>query len=144
MFQRNNAAFFTAAPILPILHSQLERNLHGSGAIVGIKNVSEGWRNDVPQLPSELLYGGMREAGEQYMIERAGLRSHGRHQPGVTMPVQIHPPGGNSIDDLAAVGRVQIDSLGAHYPHRFGISVRLGEWMPDFQPAGNTHAKASR
>src|SRR5437660_1258141 len=69
MFQSNDAAFFSPALVLPILRSQLERNLHRSRAIVGIKNVLERRRNNVLQFSGELLNGGMRESGEQDMVE---------------------------------------------------------------------------
>lgn len=64
--------------------------------------------------PSGEFFGGiLREAGEDDVFEFAGLFGDGGGDAGIGVAVKIDPPGGDGVDNFAAVGGVEVDAFSA-------------------------------
>ena len=61
----------------------------------------------------EFFSGILREAGEDDVLKFASLFGDGRGDTRIGVAVEIDPPGGDSVDNFAAVGGVEVDAFGA-------------------------------
>src|ERR1700722_3022271 len=73
----------------------------------------------------------MGMTGEDDLVELFGLLLNRAHDRRMAMAVGDHPPGGDRIDDAAAVGGKQISALAARDFHHVRLKRMLGERMPD-------------
>lgn len=67
------------------------------------------------------------------MLHFSRLLGDGRGDPWIRVPVQIHPPRRNSIENFPSVGRIQIDALGSHHAQRRRIKRGVRKRVPDTQ-----------
>src|SRR5271170_6767760 len=75
----------------------------------------------------------MRKSGENYVFEFLRLRRDSRGDARVGVPVKVHPPGGNRIQNAAAIVRIEPDAFGARNVQRRRIERRICKRMPNAQ-----------
>ena len=75
----------------------------------------------------------MRESGEQDVIELRRLFGDRGDDGRMAVAVEIHPPRGDAVNQLAAVIGVQIDALGLGDTNRRRVERLLRERMPDLK-----------
>jgi len=82
---------------------------------------------------AQLFNGVVREAGEQHVIDSGGLSGDGGDDVRVSVPVEVDPPGGDAVDQAAAVVGVEVDAFGLCDTDRRWVERLLRERMPDLQ-----------
>lgn len=133
MFKRDNGSFLRAADVLPILDGHFESDFDGGGAVVGKENAFELTRKNSVKICSELFDTVVSESGEQNVIDFRGLVGDGSHDGGMAVAVNVGPPGGDGVDDAAAIFGVEIHALRFGDPQRSGVERFLRKRMPEMQ-----------
>src|SRR3984893_12805675 len=85
----------------------------------------------------------MRERSEQNVVELCGVFLESCHDGRMAMAMQVDPPGGDAVNETAAIFCIQVDAFGSCDTNRRRVQRLLGEGMPDLQ-AGTHVLKASR
>jgi hypothetical protein len=75
----------------------------------------------------------MRETSEDDVLEFLRLGGNRCGNARIRVPMQVHPPGRNRIEDSTPVRKVQPDPFGADHMQRRRIKPRVCKGMPDFQ-----------
>src|SRR5690348_1007525 len=89
----------------------------------------------------------MGAAAEDDVLELARLRRECLVQLRMGVAVNVDPPGGNAVEDAAAVFGVEVHALGAHDGQRRRGSAHLGVRVPDASAIAiseGLHCKNSR
>ncbi len=126
-----------------MLHGKLQANFHRRRTIIRKKQMSDLARNPFAQPRDKLLRGIMGEPRKNDLLELTALLGNRGRDPRIRVPVQIHPPRRDGINDLPSVGCIQKRAFRFCDVQRRRIQNRVGERMPDLQR--RTHcAKAER
>ena len=116
------------------VEAHLQGRLHGAGSVVGVEDPGKP-REGGEALPQ--LDGGIVGAPrEQTVVQPLRLSGQGLHQPRVPVTEEVHPPGGDAVQDPTARLVLQPDPPGGS--HRQGgplLVVRhLGAGVPVVGP----------
>ena len=90
-------------------------------------------RQDAPQTLGEFLGRIMCKSREYHMLEFSSLLGNGFRDQRMRVTMEIHPPGGDRVDQLPAVARIQINAFASLDGNGFRIERFLRKWMPDGQ-----------
>src|SRR5690348_2209449 len=131
VLQRDESRLARFAEVSPELQGHFEGDFHSGRAVVGKKDVLERLGEDAPQAHGKLFGRVVRESGKDHVLELAGLFRDGFGDQRMRVAVEIHPPGGDSVDQLAAVARIEIDALAALDAHGLRVERFLRKGMPD-------------
>ena len=133
MLQRRNFSFFSALLIAEMLHRHLQRHFHRGRAIIGEKQMRQLRRDPLPQPPHQLFRGFMCEARENDMLQFSRLLRDRRRNSRIRVPVQIHPPGRNRIQNLSPVSCVQVNAFRPLDLQWRKVQPGMSKGMPDAQ-----------
>src|SRR5437868_2176354 len=87
----------------------------------------------------QFFRGLMRESRENNMLEGLRMLHYRRVNYRVSVPMLIDPPGGNLVQQFAAVGRIEVSTLSTRNDNRLRIERLLRKRMPDRKRCARAH-----
>src|SRR5690349_10714192 len=89
------------------------------------------WWEDAPQTRGKFLGRIVGKSGKDHVLEFSSLFGNGLGNERMGVAVKIDPPGGDGVDQLAAVACMEIDALAALDVDRLRIERFLRKGVPD-------------
>ena len=93
-------------------------------------------RRQREQSPRHFFGGGVSIAGENKLVERAGLLRDRGGDARVAMAMSRNPPAGNGVDQRRAIRQMEQRAFGAYDMRDRLVEAMLGEGMPDGRSHG--------
>ena len=75
----------------------------------------------------------VREAGKNHMLQFPSLLRNRRSNPRIRVPVQVHPPRRDRIQNLLPIFGVEVNTLRPFHLQRGKIQRRIAKGMPNPQ-----------
>jgi hypothetical protein len=119
------------ALIEKVLNGHFDANLYGRGAIVRVKNPVLSVGKMANQSLRQLYGRRVGKAGEDDMFQLQQLLMHFFCDIGMSMAVQIHPPGSHTVNVGPSLLIVQQRPFRFHNRQRWGSRFHLCVRMPD-------------
>ena len=124
-------AAFSLAAIGPILIGHLQGDLDRGGAVIRIEDAREIAGEHSGERARQVDGRAMREAGEHHMLECFRLAGERGIELRMRVSVSAGPPGGDEVEDLAALRVVERRVARAFDQDRLALGAVLRVGMPD-------------